>query len=319
MTQLQTSAIADRELVATRLFRAPRDLVFKVWTDPAHLAQWWGPRGFTTTTHAMQATAGGVWRFCMHGPDGTDYENQITYLEVVAPERIVYKHGGGSDTEPVNFQVTVTFEEADDHTRLQMRMLFPSAVALQHVVEKYGADKGLEQTMDRLVERAEALADPAESRLTVTLPSDVEIMLKRAFNAPRRLVYEVVSNPQHIARWWGCEGSTVDVEEHDLRPGGGWRFVLRMPGGMVCPFKGVFQEIVPNERLVQTFIYDVDFIRDHPSVETMTLTEHEGKTTLRVIVRHDSKESRDAHLNSGMESGASQSYDRLAALIESLA
>ena len=95
--------------------------MFKVWTDPAHIGQWWGPRGFTTTTYAMDVRPGGVWRFCMHGPDGVDYQNEITYLEVVEPERIVYEHGGDEDCEPVNFQVTATFEDHGGKTKLTMR------------------------------------------------------------------------------------------------------------------------------------------------------------------------------------------------------
>jgi uncharacterized protein YndB with AHSA1/START domain len=141
---------ADRQIVTTRVLNAPRELVFKMWTDPEHIVQWWGPKGFTTTTYSMDVRPGGVWRFVMHGPDGTDYQNQITYLEIVKPERLVYKHGGGEDVEPVNFETTVTFEEQGGKTRLTMRALFPSAEAREHVVKKYGAIEGASQTMDRL-------------------------------------------------------------------------------------------------------------------------------------------------------------------------
>jgi uncharacterized protein YndB with AHSA1/START domain len=141
---------ADRQIVTTRVLNAPRELVFKMWTDPEHIVQWWGPKGFTTTTYSMDVRPGGVWRFVMHGPDGTDYQNQITYLEIVKPERLVYKHGGGEEVEPVNFETTVTFEEQGGKTRLTMRALFPSAEAREHVVKKYGAIEGASQTMDRL-------------------------------------------------------------------------------------------------------------------------------------------------------------------------
>ena len=147
-----TSA-SDREIVATRVFDAPRDLVFSAWTDPQHLGQWWGPRGFTTTTYSMDFVPGGVWRFVMHGPDGTDYQNKVTFVEIDPPRRLVYRHGGDKDVEPVNFQVTVTFEpEGSDKTRLNMRMVFPSAAAKTFTVEKYGAIKGLHETMGRLAE-----------------------------------------------------------------------------------------------------------------------------------------------------------------------
>ena len=142
--------VGDREIVATRLLDAPRALVFKAWTDPEHIGQWWGPKGFTTTTYKMDAKPGGVWRFVMHGPDGVDYQNKITYLEIVEPERLVYEHGGDEDVEPVSFRVTVTFEEFAGKTRLTVRMLFPSAKARDFTVEKYGAAEGLGQTLDRL-------------------------------------------------------------------------------------------------------------------------------------------------------------------------
>ena len=143
---------AARELVFTRLFNAPRELVFKVWSEPGHVAQWWGPRGFTTTSHHMDVRPGGMWRFTMHGPDGTDYKNLIVYEEVVPPERLVYSHAGDEDTEDVRFQVAVTFAAQGGKTLLTMRGVFPTAEERQRVVEKYRADEGGNQTLDRLGE-----------------------------------------------------------------------------------------------------------------------------------------------------------------------
>jgi uncharacterized protein YndB with AHSA1/START domain len=88
-----------RAIIATRVFDAPRELVFAAWSDPAHLAHWWGPNGFTTTTSSFDMRPGGVWRFVMHGPDGRDFQNRITYEEIVSPLRIVYRHGGDEDVE----------------------------------------------------------------------------------------------------------------------------------------------------------------------------------------------------------------------------
>ena len=108
-----------RSIIGTRVFDAPRELVFAAFTDPKHLAQWWGPNGFTTTTHSFDFRPGGVWRFVMHGPDGRDYQNRVTYDEIVPPERIVYRHGGGDDVEPVQFTQTLTFEDlGNGQTRL---------------------------------------------------------------------------------------------------------------------------------------------------------------------------------------------------------
>lgn len=144
------SNTADREMLATRLFNAPRELVFKLWTDPQHITHWWGPHGFSTTTQSMDLRPGGIWRFVMHGPDGTDYRNKIVFIDVVKPERLVYRHASDDeDVEPVNFEVTVLFEDVGGKTRLSMQMLFPTPEELQYVVEKYGAREGQQQTLDR--------------------------------------------------------------------------------------------------------------------------------------------------------------------------
>jgi uncharacterized protein YndB with AHSA1/START domain len=141
---------ADREITATRVFDAPRELVWKVWTEPNHIAQWWGPRGFTNTIHRMEVRPGGVSEFMMHGPDGVDYPNMATYLEVKKPERLVYDHG--KEGELTYFRVTVSFEDIGGKTKLTMQMLFETAQQRNQVVEKYGAVEGLKQNMDKLGE-----------------------------------------------------------------------------------------------------------------------------------------------------------------------
>jgi uncharacterized protein YndB with AHSA1/START domain len=140
------------ELVFDRVYDAPRELVFRAWTEVEHLAKWWGPNGFTTTTHEIDVRPGGVWRYIMHGPDGTDYPNRIAYREVVAPERLVYFHSGDDDLDDTHFDVTVTFEEQDGKTKLTMRMTFGTLAERNQVVEQFGAIEGAKQTMARLAE-----------------------------------------------------------------------------------------------------------------------------------------------------------------------
>ncbi len=141
-----------RSIVGTRVYDAPRELVWAAWTDPKHLAQWWGPNGFTTTTSAFDFRPGGIWRFVMHGPDGRDYQNRIIFNEIVKPERIVYRHDGAEDVEPVQFTQVVTFEDVGGTTKLTWKGTFPSAEARDRVIKDYGADKGLVQTMARLAD-----------------------------------------------------------------------------------------------------------------------------------------------------------------------
>jgi uncharacterized protein YndB with AHSA1/START domain len=140
---------SDSELVMTRILDAPRDLVYEAWTTPKHIAQWWGPKGFTNTIHEMHVKPGGVWRFIMHGPDGTNYPNKVVFEEVIKAERLVYTHGSDDDNDPNAFHVTVTFEDLGKKTKLTMRMILKSAAALAEA-KKFGAVEGGNQTMDRL-------------------------------------------------------------------------------------------------------------------------------------------------------------------------
>jgi uncharacterized protein YndB with AHSA1/START domain len=149
-TQRSEKLLGDRQIAATRVFDAPRELVWKAWTDPEHIAKWWGPNGFRTTTYSMELKPGGVWRYVMHGPDGRDFQNKVTYLEVVEPERLVYELGDGEDVEPVNHHVTVTFQDVGGKTRVDMLMVFASAQIRTHVIETYGAFEGLKQHLGRL-------------------------------------------------------------------------------------------------------------------------------------------------------------------------
>jgi uncharacterized protein YndB with AHSA1/START domain len=146
----EATSTADREVVIERVFDAPRELVFDAWTDPNAVSHWFGPNGFTLTNHEMDVRPGGVWRFIMHGPDGTDYPNKITFEEVVEPERLVYQHGSDSDDRTLDFHVTVTFDVQGKGTKITMRSLFATAEARNYVVEKYGAIEGANQTLERL-------------------------------------------------------------------------------------------------------------------------------------------------------------------------
>ena len=144
------SLTADREIVITRLLSAPKTLVWDAWTQPEHLVHWYGPDGFSLTSNEMKVKPGGTWEFILHGPDGRDYPNKILFLEVEKPNRLVYKHSGDEDTEPVNFHVTVTFEQEGDKTKLTMYSVFESVAELVRVNKKYGAIEGAKQHVARL-------------------------------------------------------------------------------------------------------------------------------------------------------------------------
>ena len=137
-------AMPERGIVSTRVLDAPRELVFRAFSDPDHLVHWWGPKGFKNTFHEFDLRPGGFWRFTMHGPAGSDYENKSVFLEIVRPERIVFRH-----LKPVHeFQMTVLFAEQDGKTHLTWRMLFESA-AERDKVEAFVIPAN-EQNLDRL-------------------------------------------------------------------------------------------------------------------------------------------------------------------------
>jgi len=241
-TKPNPSDTSDREVVISRIFNAPRELVFDAWTDAKHIGAWFGPTGFTTTIERMDVRSGGEWIFVMHGPDGTDFPNWIRYQEVVRPERLVYEHGGRTPDAPVHFHVTVLFSDlGGGRTALTMRSVFPSAEARNLVVERYGAIEGGHQTLARLAERLE---------LQLLGTSDPEILITRTFAAPRALVFQAWSSAEQLRRWYapsGCELSTCDI---DFRPGGALRLCIRTPQGYECWCRGTYQEIVANERVV---------------------------------------------------------------------
>jgi len=140
------------ELAITRILNAPRELVWEAWTDPKHLAKWWGPNGFTTTTHKIEVKEGGEWDFVMHGPDGADYKNKIVFNTLIKPELITYSHITGP-----KFDVTVTFKRYGAKTKLNVRMVFDSAKDYDVAVNTFGAKQGLQLHIGRLKEFVEKM------------------------------------------------------------------------------------------------------------------------------------------------------------------
>lgn len=141
---------ANREITITRVINAPRELVWKAWTDPKHVDNWWGPNGFTNETLQMDVRPGGLWLYIMHGPNGMKFHNRVKYVEVQEPERLVYELGSDEDNDPMRFDVTVDFIDRNGRTEVIMRSIFPTAVQRNMVVEKYGAIEGGKQTLARL-------------------------------------------------------------------------------------------------------------------------------------------------------------------------
>ncbi len=283
LDQRNSGVAADREIVVTRVIDAPRELVFDAFTDPQHVGHWWGPDGFTTTTHAMDVRPGGVWKFVMHGPDGTDYSNRIIYDEVVRPERLAYRHEGEGGHEDVRFATTVTFAADGAKTRLTMRAVFATAALRAHVAEKYGAVEGAQETVARLADYVERAGAPSPGS---------DFVLRRKLDAPRALVFEVWTRPEHLQQWFSPKGFTVISAKMDLRPGGSYHYGMRMPDGKELWGRWLIREVVPPERIVfiNTFSNPEGGLARHPFnpdwpsrlLSTITFDEHPRGTIVTV-------------------------------------
>lgn len=300
---------SDRELVMTRLVDAPRALVYRAFTDPRLMPQWWGPNGFTTVTREVDVRPGGVWRFVMHGPDGTDYDNRIRYREVVAPERLVYSHDADVENDPNGFEVTVTFEAEGDRTRVTMRSVFASAAMVERV-KGFGAVELGQQTLGKLAARVDALR--AEE-------GDLDLVLTRLIDAPQARVWQAWTEPALVSRFWGPRGATVLNCEMDLRPGGVFTITQRDADGVENTFNGFFAAIAAPERLAFTDKLAAD---GAPSPEafllaTISLEAQGDKTLLTARVHHYTAANRDTHADLGFFGSWTEMLDRLEAVLAS--
>jgi uncharacterized protein YndB with AHSA1/START domain len=158
---------------------------------------------------------------------------------------------------------------------------------------------------------------PTDGALKVTLPSDRQILITRTFNAPRHLVYRAWTTPELVRRWWPARRGEMTVAEIDLRVGGRWRYAMIAHGDFEVAFHGEYREIVPNERIVSTEVYEA--MPGAGALDTITLTETDGVTTLELLVEHETLEARDFHVQSGMEDGLRDALEDLERVAISLA
>lgn len=277
-----TAETPDRSIVISRVFSAPRELVWQAMTDPKQVGHWWGPRGFTTKIEKMDFRVGGVWRHVMRGPDGTEYPNHSVFKEIIPQERIVYSHSGAARGERgVSFLATWTFEAlAPDKTRLTIKMVADSTDDRDFVVQRYGAVEGGKQTLTRL---SEHLAGQ-QSR---------PFIISREFAAPRELMWRVWTEQAHFTRWFGPKGFTMPKFTMDFRPGGMLHYCLLSPDGHEMWGKAVYREIVNPEKIVfvDSFSDKDAGLTSHPfskdpwpleMLTEVTFAEQAGKTTVTV-------------------------------------
>jgi len=294
-----TALSHGKELTITRVLNAPIELVWKVWTEPDHIKNWWGPNGFTNTIFEMDVNTGGNWDFIMHGPDGKDYKNKSIFREIVKHKRIVYEH----ITVP-KFIATVNFTPQGKKTLLEWSMLFDTVEERDKTVKTFKADMGLKQNIFKLEGYLRGVS------------SEKEMTLTRVINAPRELVFKAWTDPAQLEKWWGPKDFTNPLCNVDARPGGEILIHMQAPDKTVYPMDGEFHEIVEPEKLVfTTAALDKNSNRLFEVLNTVIFSDENGGTRISMHAAISKITEEAKPYLDGMNEGWNQSIDRLGELV----
>jgi uncharacterized protein YndB with AHSA1/START domain len=312
----------SNEIRITRIYDAPVEAVWDAWTDPEQTAQWWGPRGFTLTTHSKDLRPGGHWKYTMHGPDGVDYPNVTRYFEVEPQKKLVYDHGGSDDRPPM-FRVTVLFSETGGKTRMDMTMSLPTPEAADET-RKFIKKAGGDATWDRLAEYLKKESSGHE-----------QFVITRTFDAPLDVMFQMWSDPQHFSKWIPPTGFEMQFIRSDIRLGGSTFYFMtgKGPAGEVKMYgRAEYLQIEQPGRLVYTqqFCDDQENVTRHPMSPTWPATmlttvelAAEGTDRTRVTVSWEphgatTREELETFIKAkgGMTQGWTGSFDKLESYLE---
>src|SRR5262245_17765837 len=269
------------ELRITRIYDAPVKAVWDAWTDLEQVAKWWGPRGFTLTTHSKDLRAGGHWSYTMHGPDGKDWENRTKYYEVEPMKKLVYDHGA-NDTQPPLFRVTALFIDLKGgKTKLDMTMSFATA-AVAVEMAKFIKQAGGNSTWDRLAEYLEKESSGKET-----------FVINRTFDAPIDVMFEMWTDPKHLSQWLPPTGFTMELIKSSIKPGERTFWMMSNGAGVKMYGHCAYLQIEKPHSIVYTqqFADEHENVSRHPGapiwpetmLTTVKLTE-EGTERTRVTV-----------------------------------
>jgi uncharacterized protein YndB with AHSA1/START domain len=308
----------SNEIVLMRVYDAPVRAVWDAWTIPEQVEQWWGPRGFTLTTHSKDLRAGGTWRYTMHGPDGVHYPNVTKYLVVEPYKKLVYDHGG-NDERPALFRVTVTFSEANGRTTMEIISSLPSAEAATEMA-KFIKQAGGNATWDRLAEHLEQ-----------TQAGKQRFVVNRTFDAPIERVFEMWTSPEHLARWLPPAGTKMRFLRSEIAPGASTLFVIAGRHGTMH-VRTEYLAIDPPRRIVYTqqFVDEREHLAPAPgaavwpaTLQTTVLFAEEASDRTRVTVTsepHGDPTTPEVEAfvgeRAGMTIGWTGSFDALETLLD---
>jgi uncharacterized protein YndB with AHSA1/START domain len=308
------AAVAQpNEIKLYRIYDAPVNMVWDAWTDPAQAAHWWGPRGFSLTTHSKDLRPGGSWIYTMHGPDGTDYPNSTKYFEVEPHAKLVYDHGSNGDSPPM-FRVTVLFSEVDGKTHMDMTMTLPSAEAAVET-RKFIKTAGGDATWDRLAEYLEK-----------DVSGKQKFFINRSFDVSIEQMFDMWTQPEHFSRWLPPTGFEMQFIKCDIKPGGSSFYVMSGPNGMKMYGRADYLHLDKPNRVVYTqqFCDEHEKVTRHPMSptwpETMLTTvllsaesDHRTRLTISWEPHHANAVEVDTFVaaKSGMTQGWTGSLDKL--------
>jgi uncharacterized protein YndB with AHSA1/START domain len=298
--------VSDREIAVTRIFDAPRGLVFEACHNCDHLSHWWGPRGFELTECQVDLRPGGSYRFVQRAPDGSMHAFHGTYREIERPERTVFTQV----YEPypdVELIVSTTLTEVDGKTALSQHMLFPSREARDGMIAS-GMERGQRQSFDRL--------DEVLAEMHQTEAAGPALEIRRDFDAPKDLVWKAWTDPTALASWWGPAGTEISIKTFELRPGGMFLYSQKTPSGPEIWGRFVYREVSPEDRLVfvSSFSDSAGGLTSNPwtagwpleIVSTLTLEDMGGRTRLTI---HGAPMNASAEERKTFESGRSGMLD----------
>ncbi len=310
------------ELIITRVFDAPRGLIWKAWTDPDLLKKWWGPKHFTSPASKVDLRVGGRYLNCMRGPDGRDYWSTGVYREVKTPERLamtdLFSDEKGNPVPashydipgdwPAELFVTVTFEDIGGKTRMTLTHAGVPETNNMRELCKQGWNEQFDKLVERIVpdDRTKIIAETGRQELVIT----------RTYAAPRELVFKAYTDRNLIPQWWGPRRFTTIVDKMEAKPGGVWRYINRDATGTEYAFHGVYHDIVAPKRIVDTF--EFEGMPGQVSLETCILESVNGRTRVTTRTVFQSVEDRDGMLSAGMEEGTIETLDRFAELLKRL-
>ena len=305
-----------KEIVMERVLDAPRERVFEVFTKPEHIQKWWGPKRVGIAEVEFDARVGGGMFVAERGADGSMHRFAGVVREIVPPKRVVIAfHFVDEDRRRVGSSRAAVPDEWDGEivqdvtlaaegprTRVTIRLSGSPS-------REWGemAKLGLAENFGR-VERA------VMDDMRVTTSGDRDILITRTFDAPRKLVYEALTNVEHLKSWWGPRQYGPVTATADFRAGGHYRFAQSSPQGEVA-FSGEVKESSP-ERIV--YVEEFEAMPGHAALTTVTLDERDGKTFMTVRSTYQSKDDRDAVIASGMEWGARLSYLQLDEVLDDM-